>query len=164
MKKIIDSKGRIFGKINIIDFGIIIAVIVLIMMTMIKFDKADKYMTSDKTIEYTLKIKGIRQVSIDALKAEFKGIKEYDTKKELGDIVDMEVKPSEELIRLADGSYKIVELDDVHDVYLTIQVKGTETEDNFYTSTGKKLIVGETITLNNDHVTSNGVVKSVKVK
>lgn len=164
MKKLIDSKGKVFGKINIIDLGIIIAVAVLVCMTIIKFDKADRYMTSDKTIEYTVKIKGIRQVSVDALEAELEGIKEYDTKKELGDITDIKVTPSKELVRLADGTYTTVELDDLYDAFLTLQVKGTETEDNYYTATGKKLIVGETITMNNDHVTSNGVVKSVKVK
>lgn len=162
MKKIIDEKGKIFGKINIIDFAVVAVVLVLVLSAVIKFDRAEKQMTSDKVIEYTLKIKQIRQASVDALNAELTGIKEPDTNKELGDIVDMKVSPAQELVRLTDGSYKNVELKDVYDALLTIRVTGTETEDNFYTSTGKKLIVGENITVNNGHVTSYGVVKSVK--
>ena len=161
--KIIDSKGKLFGKINIIDFAVVALVIVLLLSAVIKFDKAEKQMTSDKIIEYTLKISQIRQASIDALNEEFEGIKENDTKKVLGDIVNIDVSPAIELVKLTDGSYKNVELVDVYDALLTIRVQGTETEDNFYTNTGKKLIVGDHITINNEHVSSYGVVKSVKV-
>ena len=55
--KIIDSKGKLFGKVNIIDLAVIIVAVVLVLSAMIKFDRAEKQMTSDKVIEYTLKIK-----------------------------------------------------------------------------------------------------------
>lgn len=161
--KIIDSKGKLFGKVNIIDLAVIIVAVVLVLSAMIKFDRAEKQMTSDKVIEYTLKIKQIRQPTIDALNEEFTEIKETDTEKVLGDITDIEITPAQELVKLNDGSYKIVELKEVYDALLTIRVQGTETEDNYYTHTGKKLIVGEKITINNEHVTSAGTIKSVKV-
>lgn len=163
MKKIIDSKGKVFGKINILDLLIVAVIAVLAVSAFVKFDKAEKKLTSDKIIEYTVKIKQIRQPSVDALKMEFTGLVEPDTKKELGDITDMDITPAEELVRLNDGKYKKVEFVESYDALLTIRVKGTETEDNYYTLTGKKLIVGENLTLNNGHVTSYGIVKSVKV-
>ena len=38
MKKIIDEKGKIFGKINIIDFAVVAVVLVLVLSAVIKFD------------------------------------------------------------------------------------------------------------------------------
>ena len=66
-------------------------------------------------------------------------------------------------MRLNNGEYTTVELVETYDALLTMRVSGTETDDNFYTISGKKLIVGENLTLNNGYVTSYGIVKSVKV-
>ena len=81
----------------------------------------------------------------------------------MGDIIDMKTSKAKETIILADGHYKEIEHEDEFNLLLTIRVKGTETEDNYYTLNGKKLIVGDTVTLNNEYVTSYGVVKSVEV-
>lgn len=163
MKKIIDSKGKLFGKINIIDLAVIIAVVVLALFTFVKFDRNDQITRSDKVIEYTVLVKQIRQPTVDAFNKNFKDIAEPDTQKALGDITDVKLSKSKEVITLADGYYKEIERDDTFDLLLTLRVQGTETEDNYYTLNGKKLIVGETITLNNQYVTSYGVVKSVEV-
>lgn len=163
MKKIIDSKGKIFGKVNILDLLIVVVIAVLALSAFVKFDKAEGRLTSDKTIEYTVKIKQIRQPSVDAINRELTGWVEPDTKKELGEITDVKVSPAEELVRLNNGEYTTVELVETYDALLTMRVSGTETDDNFYTISGKKLIVGENLTLNNGYVTSYGIVKSVKV-
>lgn len=163
MKKIIDSKGKLFGKINIIDLAVIIAVVVLALFTFVKFDRNDQITRSDKVIEYTVLVKQIRQPTVDAMNKNFKDIKEPDTQKALGDITDVKLSKSKEIITLANGYYKEIERYDLFDLLMTLRVQGTETEDNYYTLNGKKLIVGETITLNNQYVTSYGVVKSVEV-
>lgn len=163
MRKIIDSEGRIFGKVNILDLLIVIVAAILILSAFMKFDKEEVSHISDKTIEYTVKIKQIRQPSVDALKKESAGLVEPDSKKELGSITDIKITPAEELVRLNSGEYKKVELMESYDALLTVRVMGTETKDNYYTLTGKKIIVGENLTISNGYVTSYGIVKSVKV-
>lgn len=163
MKKILDEKCKLFGKINIIDLLVVVAILVLIFASIIKFENVSEQMTSDKTIEYTVEVVGIRQPSVDAIKKKLEGITEIETEKELGNVVDVKVTPTKELVHLNDGSYKEVELVNKYTALLTIEVSGTETKDNYYTSTGKKLIVGESISLYNDYVVSYGNVKSVKV-
>ena len=163
MKKIIDENGKIFKKVNIIDFFVVAVVIVLALSAFLKFGKAGETLSSDKTIEYTINVKQVRQYSVDALDDNLLGIKENDTKKELGDIINIKVTPAKEQVKLIDGSYKEVELKEYYDALLTVRVKGTETNDNYYTNTGRKLIVGEEIVINNDYVGVQGVVASVEV-
>ena len=160
--KIIDSKGKLFSKINIIDLAIVIVVAVLALSAFVKFDKAEKTMTSDKVIEYTVKISGIRKPTIDALNKNPE-LKEDKTKKALGEITDMEISKTTNNVQLADGTYKKVELQDKYDLLLTVCVKGTETEDNFYTMEGQKLIVGDHLDINNENVLCYGAIKSVKI-
>lgn len=161
--KIIDSKGKLFGKINIVDLLVVLALIVLVCSAIIKFDKAENHMTSDKVIEYTMKISQVRQPTIDALNKNLKSIKNFENEKELGEITDIKMSKAKELVHLNDGTYKEVYLEDKYDLMLTVKVEGTETEDNYYTLSGQKIIVGENLSINNDYVTSYGIIKSVEV-
>ena len=164
MKKIIDSKGNLFSKINIVDVLVILVVIVLGFSLMPKFDKAKKSMNSDKVIEYTVKVTEIREQTIEALKKNLTGIVDYETKRNLGDIVDIRVVKSEKVTLLADGSFKKVEMPDKFDMELDFVVKGTETEDNYYTMDGKTIILGDYIKIYNSYAQFSGQVMSVEVQ
>ena len=161
--KIIDEKGKLFGKINVIDLLIIVVVFVLAVATFIKFRTSDTYMSKDTVIEYTLLVENIREQTIDAIKEKTDGIVDYETKKEIGDIISSERSTARELEMLNDGKYKEVEFKDKYDLLLTIQVKGTETADNYYTLSGKKLVVGDNITIYNEYASTGGTVKSIKI-
>ncbi len=161
--KIIDEKGKFFGKINIIDLIIVLVIFALAIATFIKFRTSDAYISKDTVIEYTLLVENVRTPTVDALKENADGIIDYETKKEIGDILDMEVLGASELELMTDGTYKDVKFKDKYDVLLTIQTKGTETEDNFYTLSGKKLVVGDEIMLYNEYASTMGIVKSIKV-
>lgn len=161
--KIIDSKGRIFGKLNIIDLIIVICVAVLALGAVIKFNKTDATMTTDRMIEYTMKVSSIRKASVEALEENYEGLVEIESNRELGDIVDVKSNPARELTQLADGSYKEVELPDRYDLLLTVRVKGTETADNYFASSGKRIINGDTVKFTNKYLETSGIIKSVKV-
>lgn len=161
--KIIDEKGKFFGKINIIDLLIVVVIFALAIATFIKFRTSDAYMSKDTVIEYTLLVENVRTPTIDALKEKTEGIIDYETKKEIGDIIDMEISGASELELMTDGTYKEVKFKDKYDVLLTLQTKGTETQDNFFTLSGKKLVVGDDITMYNEYASTNGKVKSIMV-
>ncbi len=161
--KVIDEKGKLFRKINVIDLLIIIVVLALALATFIKFRTSDSYMSKDTTIEYTLLVENIREHTVEAIEKKKDAILDYETKKEIGDIVDVEMSGASELEMLNDGKYKEVKFKDKYDLLLTIQVKGTETTDNYYTLSGKKLVVGDEIIIYNEYASTSGIVKSIKV-
>ena len=160
--KIIDEKGKLFGKFNIIDLLIVIVVIALASATFIKFKTSDDALSKDTIIEYTLLVQAVREPTIVALDKE-KALVDYETKKEIGEIIGVSQESAIGLEMLNDGKYKEVEYKDKYDLLLTIQAKGTETVDNYYTTSGKKLVVGEKITIYNDYASTTGTVKSIKV-
>lgn len=161
--KIIDEKGKLFGKINVIDLLIILAVFALALATFIKFSTSDSYLSKDRVIEYTLLVENIRTPTVNAINEKKDGLLDYETKKDIGDIVNTEISNATELELLNDGKYKNVEYKDKYDLLLTIQVKGTETTDNFYTLSGKKLIVGDAVTIYNEYASTMGTIKSIKI-
>lgn len=161
--KIIDSNGRLFGKINMLDLLIIVSVIVLLFSVKVKFDKSPSQMSSDKKIIYTVEVKDVRQPTVDAIYLEQKNIIDNDTKKDIGKIVNITQEKTKENVKLVDGTYKVAEKEDKFDIVLTLETNGTETKDNYFTSTGKKLIVGDSISIHNKKVLVSGKIKSIEV-
>ena len=159
--KIIDEKGRLFKKLNIIDLVIVIAVIALLVATVVKFRTSDTYLSKGRTLEYTMLVENVRQPTVDAIN-QANALIDYESKKEIGNITDVEVSGASELELMNDGKYKEVKFKDKFDVLLTVSTTGTETQDNFYTSSGKKIVVGDEIKINNGYVGTVAIVKSVR--
>ena len=161
--KIIDSNGRLFGKINILDIIIVVAIIALLVSVKVKYDKSPAQMSADKKIIYTVEVEDVRQPTVDAIYRNKENVMDEETEKNLGNIIDIKPSKAKESIKLSDGTYKVVEKEDKFDVILTLEVKGTETNDNYFTSTGKKLIVGDDLSIHNKKVVVNGMIKSIEV-
>lgn len=162
--KIIDEKGRLFGKINLLDLIIAVALIMLVISVMAKFGKSEaSYVTSDKVLEYTVKVECVRAPTVDAIAQNHVGLTDFETGKNVGDIVDTKVSDSVELIKLADGTYAYANHKDRYDLLITLRVRGTETSDNFFTTSGKKIVVGDDFKIYNGYAATTAKVESVKV-
>lgn len=162
--KIIDEKGRLFGKINLLDLLIIVALIVLAVSVFAKFGKSEaSYVTSDKVLEYTVKVECVRTPTVEAIAQNHTGLTDYDTGKDVGDIINVEQTAAVELVKLADGTYTYAEHEDKYDLLITLRVRGTETSDNFFTTSGKKLVVGDDFKIYNGYASTTAKVRSVKV-
>ena len=74
----------------------------------------------------------------------------------------IDVSKAKELLKLVDGTYKWVELEDQYDIVLTIEADGTETNDSYYTKDGKALAVGSELQIYNDYVLCNGMITNIK--
>lgn len=72
--KIIDKKGRLFEKVNVVDIAVIILLIFAIIAVGMKFRQVQTTQGGDKTIEYTMVVERLRQPSVDAIEAEYTGI------------------------------------------------------------------------------------------
>lgn len=162
--KIIDEKGKLFGKINLLDLLIVAVILLLAVSVYAKVNKSDAaYVRSDKVLEYTVKVKCVRMPTVTAIEQNHIGITDYETGKAIGDIVNVEQTASVELIKLDDGSYAYANHKDKYDLLITLRTGGTETTDNFFTSSGKKIVVGDEFKIYNGYASTTAVVKSVKV-
>lgn len=160
--KIIDKKGRLFGKVNIIDIFVVLLLIFAVVAVGAKFKKVKTTQGGDKVIEYTMNIERVRQASIDNFEKEYKNITDAETKKTLGEIVSIEKNPARELTKLDNGEYTFAEYNDKFDLTITFRTKGSETAQGYYSDSGRILTVGDTIGVTNGYVQTFGEVVSVK--
>lgn len=160
--KLIDKKGRLFGRLNIIDFIIAVMIAAVGAAIVTKFGKTPGGVTDGTVIEYTVRINMLRNMSVDAFAKNTEDIVDAETKKELGDITDMRTEPGRELIELADGTYEYVEYPDKFTLYLTVKSEGSEADECYYLKSGKRIVIGDTLGLNNGYVQSFGEITEIE--
>lgn len=129
---LMDEKGRLFGKISIVDIGVLLLIAVLIGGVYYKFFMVDKDQNAAKfdTIEYKVLVEEVRQQSVDAIEI---GADIYDVKTNspMGRITDIEVLPATDQLTKADGTMVIAEKPERFNVLITIRVPGIETKYGF---------------------------------
>ncbi len=129
---LLDEKGRLFGKVSIIDIGVLLLIIALMGGVYYKFFMVDKNQNAAKfdTLEYKILVEEVRQQSIDAIEI---GADIYDVKTDshMGKIMSKEVLPATDQLTKADGTVVIAEKPERYNVLVTIRVPGVETKNGF---------------------------------
>ncbi len=137
----IDEKGKIFGKISVIDLALIVLIIAACAFIGVKFFGNNS--TGSKSIEcsYVVKIKNIRESSVKHLKVgdtlynddnAYMGVIEKDP--QYTKATDTEVKN--------DGSFAVSEIPEKVDVLLTIKGSGLKNTNGFYLDGKVALLIG----------------------
>ncbi len=151
---IIDKKGKLFGKVSIIDLLIILVIIVIgILASKVLMSSNDSKALD--TIYYTVEFKEVNQDFIDEIKKDtpvFDAIK-Y---KAIGRVDNYEVKPFTRILKdHEEGAFREVEVEDKYNVYLKVKADAVLTEstisvNNYEIRIGKKVpikgkgFIGET--------------------
>lgn len=159
--KPIDNKGRLFGKINLIDLAVLLLLIFAVAVTGVKIaqSKTDTADGNDATLRYTLYIRGLREVSVNALLAETETIIDAEYGGEVGCIVGDIVKvPATDNVLLENGTYTTVTYDDRYDLYITLETPVIETETGLFTADDRRMYFGGTLGINNGHVETFGEI------
>lgn len=141
MKKIIDDKGRLFGKISVIDIIVILVVIVLAAAVYMKthVNETTSTATPTENITYYVKITTVRQSTVDALKV---GDVVYDDNgNEAGKITNIQVTDATVSSTLLDGTYITAHSEDRYDIVLALEVPCTISEGRYYANKTKELSI-----------------------
>jgi len=130
---LLDEKGKLFGKISIVDIGVLLLIIALLGGVYYRYFVIDRDNNAAKfdTLEYTVVLaEGVRQQSVDAI---IIGADIYDVKTDtpMGKIVGKEVIPAVEQLTKADGAVVWAEKPERFNVRIKIQVPGIETKYGF---------------------------------
>ena len=162
--KFIDEKGRLGGKFSIVDLFVILLVLACVGAVGLKMKKAESVTGGDRTIVYEVLIQNIRDASVNAINSNFENITDAESKKNIGNIVNVDVKQAKVITQKNDGAFVMAEYDNRSDVILTMETSGTETDDAYFTSSGRQIMTGEVININNGYSQSYGEIISVSVK
>lgn len=157
---LMDNKGRIFGRFNILDLFIIAIIIVLGVGGFYKVKKVNPTnVIKPKPVELKIIVMEREQFGVDMIK---KGdiLKEYDTGIVLGEIKDIEVNPASAEVVTTDGEIKVAEIPDRYDLLITIDAKAMITE-NAIMSGNKELRIGNKLVLRTKTYALDSIVLEV---
>lgn len=128
MKKIIDEHGRVFGKVSVIDFLVVLIVLVIGAALYVKFNVLEVTSVTAKTdtITYTVNIYGARSFTVDGIKI---GDTIYDKNSSggntVGTITDIKVTDAKKAAATLDGTIVMGNFVGCYDISLTIKANGT---------------------------------------
>jgi len=117
----IDSKGKLFGKINIIDLLLVLLIGVLIAGGVYKFSSLRNISAAEqKQISVTVEFEDERKGFVDAVK---EGDILFDSVRgtEFGKVVSKTIKPHKELVVNKDGTVEYKEIPGAFDGEISIQ-------------------------------------------
>ena len=162
--KIIDEKGKLFGKVNLLDLLVIVLIVAAVVFVALKLGGVIGS-GENSEVEYKIEILAVRQETIDALNKNLNGI--YATANDagqiLGDITDIEVRNARELTLLDSGEYTYAEHENKYDVTITVRAICSVKDKGIYVAGGTQILCGEEMKFSNGHCSTSGEVISINV-
>lgn len=161
---IIDKNGRLFGKVNIIDIAVILAVIAVVLGVFVRFTGgAGKIVTATKKIEFEVKVDGVRSFTVDALNK--KGLvtnKNYDIV--TGEITNVDTSDCVQKATKTDGTVVEAPLEDRYTSTVTIVTDGKESDAGYFDSNNEEIAVGREYTIYSKFVKTTGTITKIKAE
>ena len=163
--RLIDEKGRIFGKINIIDLCLVLIIALAIGGYFIKKGSVSETQTVYKTITYNVEIKGIRKPTLEQFENKIgQALSVTKTGEYLGAVTKVQHKDSKALVIDKNGKHVETTQPDRYDIILTVETDGTETAKGVFTQGGKQLFIGETLNITSESAETSGEILNIEVK
>ena len=161
----IDKKGRLFGKVNIIDLCVVLIIISALAVTAIKLQSADNGGDAEKNteIEYTLKVASVREYTAKQF-IEGENVYDDETGKYIGKIVSVEKKDDMDYIMKVDGTYSVAKKPERYDVFVTLSTKGTIDNKGYFAEGIRQISPHSTIVISNKRFKTTSTVDSVSKK
>ena len=157
--KLIDEKGRLFGKINLFDLLVVLLVLVGVIGMGTRLIKTNRETAEMTTANFQLEIVGAQECFKTAYNV---GDSLYEADTLLGTITAVEVAPSESLKMMPDGTAKMVESVLYYDVTLTLTTDRFST-DSGYSVDSAEWLAGTSHIVSNGYAVSTVVVRSVEI-
>ncbi len=157
-----DKNGKIFGKINLIDLLVIIALIAAVFGIGLRFiSKAAADAKNETSFRYVIKVEGIRDYSIEALQKKGK-LLEITSESDMGDIIEIKSEPQTRQHITDAGVAVEAEIPERYNAYITVDSKGKESDDKYFIGNEYELSVGTTMNVFTKYVNSSGRVTKVE--
>ncbi len=141
--KFIDEKGKLFGKMNVVDLVMLIGVVALLAGSMYKLtvDSPISYspVGTSTTVQYVVKIEGVR--NLDMIR---EGDILYDKESNgaLGTIIDVTTEPAKDRLYMTDGEIVVVDLDERVNFLLTLETDGFINDRRTYANSNYEIVIG----------------------
>ncbi len=158
--RLMDDKGRLFGKINIFDLLVLLLVIVGVVGMSLRLINPQKELGETKTAIYHIEIAEGQEFLKDAFQV---GDALYEGDTFLGTITEVQVENSDTLRLLPDGSTKVVKYMHLYDIKIAFTTDQFKEDKGYYVDTAEWLS-GTSHSISNGFAAAGVVVRSVEIQ
>jgi len=151
----IDSQGKIRGKVSIVD--ILIVVLILALAAGFIYRRASEpiagILRTDETALVTFEVNRIRNIiAHDTIAEGDLFFRQHATHQALGRVVAIEHMPAMEIIRRADGTSLLATMEERYSLRITIEATGTIRGTGFFANGNDHLAPGAEVMLINSNI------------
>ena len=169
---LLDKRGKLFGKVSIVDLLIIVIFIVAIIGGFSAYQKLSgkTVLTENKgllqnsplgVLEVKMRIKDVRSFTTEAISIGDE-VFANDTGKFLGTITDIKTEPATKLIYDKNGQAIHAEVPDKTDVIVTVHVPGSRLEGGYFTADNVQLVYDSTITIKTTRIQTTPFIETIQ--
>jgi len=159
----LDEKGRLFGRISIIDIFIIVAVIVLIGGYVFNRTSQDiqRVINPDTPIYLTVRVNGVRDFSLRAVEEGDIIFRQHE-RVPLGTVVSVEYEPAYSLAIRTDGTALMAPMEGRYTMYITISCIGSVTSTGYFVNGTLQMSVGGGLTIQSNQFFATATITDVR--
>lgn len=158
--RLMDDKGRLFGKLNIFDLLVILLVLVGVVGMSLRLISSREEMGEAKTAVYQVEIMEAEEYLKDAYQV---GDTLYEGETLLGTVTDIQVENSKSLEYLSDGTSKLVEQLHCYDIKLTFTTEQLVNKEGYHVDSAEWL-AGTSHFISNGFAGATAVVRSIEIQ
>jgi len=158
----IDEKGRLFGKISIIDIFVILAVIVLTVGFV--YNRTSQHVRqiimADTPLQVTFLIEGVRDFSLVAVEEGDIFFRQHE-RVPLGSVTSIEAGPAYDIVIRTDGTAEYVPLEDRFNMYITLASVGSITHTGFFINGTQQMSEGGRMSIQSNNFLAMAMIYQV---
>ncbi len=154
--KIIDDRGRLFGKLSVLDLLIVIMAAGMVLAFLYKQTSEDvqQLVSADDTFYTTVKGVRLREFSVNAVAEGDIMYRQHDSEP-LGRVVKIVTEPAMDYMLKTDGTALLAPMEDRFSVYITLECTGSVTDTGYYIGGTTHIAEGNEIILVSNRILLN---------
>ena len=163
MKKIIDENGRLFGRISVIDVGVLLLAVVLVAAIVTKDEVTPIAVIAApmQDVSYAITITNMPQGRLESLR-EGDTLYDAETKYALGKVASVEAEDCTISMLKADGTYVMAPIEGRYNVIVHVDAKAMVDERrHIYVNRTSQIAVGLSLDLYTRSVLFGGVITEI---
>ena len=158
----IDEKGRIFGKVSLIDIVVILTVIVLVGGFV--YNRTSQHVRqiimADTPLYVTFLIEGVRDFSLEAVQDGDIFFRQHE-RIPLGSVTRIETGPAYDIMIRTDGTAAYVPIEDRFNLYITLACVGSITDTGFYVNGTQRMAIGGRMSIQSNTLLTMAMIYQV---
>jgi len=161
---LLNSKGKLFGKVSIVDILVVILIVVAIVGAYVRFN-GNNVGAVNQTSEfyYQITIREIRETNkdllINSVGTDFRLAGKISSS--MGTLTDVKAEEAVCEVEKTDGAIVSAVVPEKYDVVLTLKVTGSENDTGYYTPEMYEVCAGKEVTLANINCNVTGYIDKV---